>query len=58
MLVHTVYFWLKPDLAAAQRAEFVRLVHKLGEIKSAEKRRNVIYCGLSAGVGNGSGRSK
>lgn len=37
MLVHTVYFWLKPDLTAAQRAEFVRLVHKLGEIKSVEK---------------------
>ena len=37
MLVHTVYFWLKPELTAAQRAEFVRLVTKLGEIKSVEQ---------------------
>jgi len=29
-----------------------------GERGAAEKGRNVIYCGLSAGVGNGSGRSK
>ena len=44
MLVHTVYFWLKPEITAAQRAEFVRLVHKLGEIKSVEK----IYVGQPA----------
>jgi len=37
MLVHTVYFWLKPDLTAAQRADFRRGVESLGGIKSIEK---------------------
>jgi hypothetical protein len=44
MLVHTVYFWLKPDLTAAQRAEFRRGVESLGGIKSVEK----IYVGTPA----------
>ena len=47
MLVHTVYFWLKPDLAPASRAEFVRLLNQLGEIKSVEK----IYVGQPAKTG-------
>lgn len=34
MLVHTVYFWLKPELTAAQRAEFRRGVESLGTIKA------------------------
>ena len=37
MLYHCVYFWLKPGLTAAQRAEFRRGVETLAGIKSAEK---------------------
>ena len=37
MLVHTVYFWLKPELTLAQRAEFRRGVETLGTIKSVDK---------------------
>jgi hypothetical protein len=37
MLVHTVYFWLKPDLTAAQRADFRRGVESLGGIKAVDK---------------------
>ena len=44
MLVHTVYFWLKPELNAQQRAEFRRGVETLGTIKSVEK----IYVGTPA----------
>jgi len=32
MLVHTVYFWLKPELTAQQRAEFRKGVESLGTI--------------------------
>lgn len=34
MLVHTVYFWLRPDLTAAQLADFRKGVESLGTIKS------------------------
>ena len=44
MLIHTVYFWLKPELTAAQRAEFRRGVESLGRIKAVEK----IYVGTPA----------
>ena len=44
MLVHTVYFWLKPELTAQQRAEFRKGVESLGTIKSVEK----IYVGTPA----------
>ena len=44
MLVHTVYFWLKPELTAAQRADFRRGVESLGGVKSVEK----IYVGTPA----------
>jgi hypothetical protein len=37
MLVHTVFFWLKPELTAAQRAEFRQGVESLGGIKSIDK---------------------
>lgn len=37
MLVHTVYFWLKPELTAAQRAEFRKGVESLGGIRAVEK---------------------
>jgi hypothetical protein len=44
MLVHTVYFWLKPEITAAQRAEFRKEVEKLGGIKSVDK----LYVGTPA----------
>jgi hypothetical protein len=37
MLFHTVYFWLKPELTPAQRADFRRGVETLMGIKSAVK---------------------
>jgi len=36
MLYHCVYFWLKPELTAEQRAEFRRGVETLKGIKSVE----------------------
>ena len=47
MLVHTVYFWLKPELTVAQRADFRRGVESLGGIKAVEK----IYVGTPAATG-------
>jgi hypothetical protein len=44
MLVHAVYFWLKPELTAAQRADFRRAVESLRKIKAIEK----IYIGAPA----------
>lgn len=44
MLVHTVYFWLKPELTAAQRADFRHGVESLSGIKAVEK----IYVGAPA----------
>ena len=44
MLVHTVFFWLKPELTAEQRADFRRGVESLGTIKSVDK----IYVGTPA----------
>ena len=44
MLVHTVYFWLKPELTADQLADFRRGVESLGGIKAVEK----IYVGTPA----------
>ena len=37
MLYHCVYFWLKPELTAAQRAEFRRGVESLAGIRVVEK---------------------
>lgn len=37
MLVHSVFFWLKPELTAAERAEFRRGVESLMAIKVIEK---------------------
>ena len=37
MLVHSVYFWLKPDLSAADRADFERGVGSLSGVKTVEK---------------------
>jgi hypothetical protein len=44
MLVHSVYFWLKPDLTETQRADFRRGVESLVGITSAEK----VYVGSPA----------
>lgn len=44
MLIHTVYFWLKPELTAAQRAEFRAGVEALSKIKSAD----ALYIGVPA----------
>ncbi len=37
MLFHCVYFWLKPELTAAQRADFRRGVETLIGIKAADQ---------------------
>ena len=37
MLYHCVYFWLKPELTAAQRADFRRGVETLKGIKAVTK---------------------
>ncbi len=44
MLVHTVYFWLKPELTAQQRADFRKGVESLGGIKAVDK----LYVGAPA----------
>ena len=44
MLVHTVYFWLKPELTAAQRADFRKGVESLAGIKAVD----TIYVGTPA----------
>lgn len=46
MLVHSVYFWLKPELTDAQRAEFRRGVESLKAIRCVE----AVYVGAPAGV--------
>ena len=46
MLVHTVFFWVKPGLSEAQRAEFRRGVETLGTIQHVDK----IYVGTPAAV--------
>lgn len=46
MLVHSVYFWLKPGLTAAERAHFRAAVKKLAAIKTIER----IYIGAPARV--------
>lgn len=44
MLVHTVYFWLKPELTPAQRAEFRAGVESLAGISAVES----VYVGTPA----------
>ena len=44
MLIHSVFFWLKPGLTKAQRAKFRRAVESLSGIKAVEK----IYVGTPA----------
>jgi hypothetical protein len=44
MLVHCVYFYLKPEITEAQRADFRRGLESLAGVKSAEK----VYVGKPA----------
>lgn len=44
MLVHSVFFWLKPDLTATQRAEFRAGLDSLQAIKAAVS----VYVGTPA----------
>jgi hypothetical protein len=44
MLIHSVFFWLKPELTAAQRAEFRAGLESLVGIKAAER----VYLGTPA----------
>lgn len=46
MLYHCVYFWLKPELTPAQRAEFRRGVDTLKGIKAVDK----VSIGVPAGT--------
>jgi hypothetical protein len=46
MLVHTVFFWLKPGLTEAQRAEFRAGVETLATIKGVDQ----VYVGAPAPV--------
>jgi hypothetical protein len=46
MLIHTVFFWLKPGLSTTERAEFRRGVEALAKIKHVEK----VYVGTPAAV--------
>jgi hypothetical protein len=46
MLVHSVYFWLKSNLTAAERSNFTVEVKKLSSIRTIEK----IYVGAPASI--------
>jgi hypothetical protein len=46
MLIHAVYFWLKPELTEAQRAEFRRGVESLAAIKHVDE----VHVGAPAAV--------
>jgi stress responsive alpha/beta barrel protein len=46
MLIHAVYFWLRPDLTPAQRSNFLSEVKKLSAIRSIEK----LYVGGPASI--------
>jgi hypothetical protein len=48
MLFHDVYFWLKPELTAEQRADFRRGVESLAGIRSVAK----IDVGVPAATGD------
>jgi Stress responsive A/B Barrel Domain len=44
MLVHAVFFWLRPELGAVDRADFESEVRKLGSIRTIDK----LYVGRPA----------
>ena len=46
MLIHAVFFWLKPDLSPAQRADFISEVKKLSAVKTIDR----VYVGTPAKI--------
>ena len=46
MLIHSVYFWLKPELTETQRADFRRGLDSLAGVRAAEK----VYVGTPAPI--------
>ena len=46
MLIHSVYFWLKPELTPAQRAEFLAALQALKDVPSVKQ----FHLGKPAGV--------
>ena len=46
MLIHAVFFWLKPEVTEAQRLNFPSEVRKLGAVRTIEK----IYVGAPAKI--------
>jgi hypothetical protein len=46
MLVHSVYFWLRPALTPAERAHFRSEVQKLSAVRTVEK----LYVGAPASI--------
>jgi hypothetical protein len=46
MLVHAVYFWLRPGLTPTERSHFLAEVNKLSAIRTIEK----IYVGTPATI--------
>jgi len=46
MLIHSVYFWLKPELTDAQRAEFLAALKALKDVPSVK----VFHLGRPAAV--------
>lgn len=46
MMIHAVYFWLRPDLTGAQRAEFRHGVESLAAITHVEQ----VHVGVPAAV--------
>ncbi len=46
MLIHSVYFWLKPELTDAQRAEFIAALKALEAVPTVK----AFYLGKPAGV--------
>ena len=47
MLVHSVFFWLKPDLSPSDHAAFLRGVNSLATVKSTEQ----VFVGVPAATG-------
>jgi hypothetical protein len=46
MLIHSVFFWLKPEATDAQRAAMLRGIESLRSIQAVE----ALYCGTPAGL--------
>src|SRR5580692_3361777 len=46
MLIHSVYFWLRPDITPAERSHFTAEVRKLSACPTVEK----LYVGAPAAI--------